>query len=162
MLIICYNDLKQIFITYKGGADMEKEIKIDNYGVVKIADDVVALIAELAAKEIQGVASMSGGFADSITEILGKKNVSKGVKVEVGEKEAAIDLYVIVDYGVRIPDVSWQIQENVKKAVETMTGLSVVEVNIHIQGVYIEKEPKQPKEAKEVKDVKEAKETKEQ
>lgn len=122
---------------------MDKEIKADKYGVVKIADDVVAVIAELAAKEVKGVYSMSGGIADSITGILGKKNPSKGVKVEVGEKEAAIDLYIVVDYGVRIPDVSWQIQENVKKAVETMTGLSVVEVNIHIQGVNMEKELKE-------------------
>lgn len=139
---------------------MEKEIKIDNYGVVKIVDDVVALIAELAAKEVKGVVSMSGGIADSITEILGKKNTSKGVKVEVGEKEAAVDLYVIVEYGVRIPDVSWQIQENVKKAVENMTGLHVVEVNIHIQGVHMEKEPKEAKEAKELKAPKDAKEHK--
>ncbi|KUO71064.1 MAG: alkaline-shock protein [Clostridia bacterium BRH_c25] len=122
---------------------MEKEIKLDKYGNVKIADDVVAIIAEIAAKEVQGVSAMSGGIADSITEILGKKNPSKGVKVEVGEKEAAIDLYIVVDYGVRIPDVSWQIQENVKKAVETMTGLIVVEVNIHIQGVNLEKEAKE-------------------
>ena len=122
---------------------MEKEIKLDKYGNVKIADDVVAIIAEIAAKEVQGVHSMSGGIADSITEILGKKNPSKGVKVEVGEKETAIDLYIVVDYGVRIPDVSWQIQENVKKAVETMTGLIVVEVNIHIQGVNLEKETKE-------------------
>ncbi|MDD3706493.1 MAG: Asp23/Gls24 family envelope stress response protein [Clostridiaceae bacterium] len=122
---------------------MEKEIKLDKYGNVKIADDVVAIIAEIAAREVQGVFSMSGGIADSITEILGKKNPSKGVKVEVGEKEAAIDLYIVVDYGVRIPDVSWQIQENVKKAVETMTGLTVVEVNIHIQGVNMDKENKE-------------------
>lgn len=122
---------------------MEKEIKLDKYGNVKIADDVVAIIAEIAAREVQGVFSMSGGIADSITEILGKKNPSKGVKVEVGEKEAAIDLYIVVDYGVRIPDVSWQIQENVKKTVETMTGLTVVEVNIHIQGVNMDKENKE-------------------
>ncbi|HQL35382.1 MAG TPA: Asp23/Gls24 family envelope stress response protein [Bacillota bacterium] len=122
---------------------MEKEIKLDKYGNVKIADDVVAIIAEIAAREVQGVYSMSGGIADSITEILGKKNPSKGVKVEVGEKEAAIDLYIVVDYGVRIPDVSCQIQENVKKAVETMTGLTVVEVNIHIQGINLDKENKE-------------------
>ncbi len=122
---------------------MEKEIKLDKYGAVKIADDVVAIIAELAAKEVKGVYAMSGGIADSITEILGKKNPSKGVKVEVGEKEAAIDLYIIVEYGVRIPDVAYQIQENVKKAVETMTGLSVVEVDIHIQGVNMEKDQKE-------------------
>ena len=123
----------------KGVQYLEKEIKLDKYGNVKIADDVVAVIAEIAAREVQGVHSMSGGIADSITEILGKKNLSKGVKVEVGEKETALDLYIIVDYGVKIPDVSWQVQENVKKAVETMTGLTVVEVNIHIQGVNLER-----------------------
>jgi uncharacterized alkaline shock family protein YloU len=128
---------------------LEKEIKLDKYGNVKIADDVVAIIAEIAAREVNGVYAMSGGIADSITEILGKKNPSKGVKVEVGEKEAAIDLYIVVDYGVRIPDVSWQIQENVKKAVETMTGLIVVEVNIHIQGVNMEKEIKEKEEENE-------------
>jgi uncharacterized alkaline shock family protein YloU len=128
---------------------LEKEIKLDKYGNVKIADDVVAIIAEIAAKEVKGVFAMSGGIADSITEILGKKNPSKGVKVEVGEKEAAIDLYIIVEYGVRIPDVSWQIQENVKKAVETMTGLTVVEVNIHIQGVNMDKEAKDKEEVTE-------------
>lgn len=122
---------------------MEKELQEDKHGVIKIADDVVAIIAEIAAKEIKGVVGMSGGIADSITEMLGKKNPSKGVKVEVGEKETAIDLYLVVEYGARIPDISWQVQENVKKAVETMTGLAVVEVNIHIQGVNIEKEPKE-------------------
>lgn len=121
---------------------MEKDNNVNEYGSVRIADDVVAIIAELAAKEIKGIIGMSGGIADSITEMLGKKNPSKGVKVEVGEKETAIDLYVVVEYGVRIPDVAWQVQENVKKAVETMTGLNVVEVNIHIQGVNIEKENK--------------------
>jgi uncharacterized alkaline shock family protein YloU len=79
----------------------------------------------------------------AIAEKLGMKNLSKGVKVAVGEKEAAIDLFLIVDYGVKIPDVAWQIQENVKKAVETMTGLNVVEVNINVQGVDMGREPKE-------------------
>lgn len=122
---------------------LEAENNINEYGAVKIADDVVAIIAEIAAKEVKGIVGMSGGIADSITEMLGKKSPSKGVKVEVGDEETAIDLYVIVEYGVRIPDVAWQVQENVKKAVETMTGLKVVEVNIHIQGVNLEKENKQ-------------------
>ena len=122
---------------------MQKDNDINEYGSVRIADDVVAVIAELAAKEIEGIIGMSGGFADSITEMLGKKSPSKGVKVEVGEKETAIDLYIIVEYGVRIPDVAWQAQESVKKAVETMTGLNVVEVNIHIQGVNLEKEDRE-------------------
>lgn len=123
--------------------NLQNDNNINEYGSVRIADDVVAIISELAAKEVKGIIGMSGGIADSITEMLGKKSPSKGVKVEVGEKETAIDLYVIVEYGVRIPDVAWQVQENVKKAVETMTGLNVVEVNIHIQGVNIEKENKE-------------------
>jgi uncharacterized alkaline shock family protein YloU len=111
-------------------------------GGVKIADEVVAIIAGIAATEVAGVAGMSGGLAGGIAEMLGRKNLSKGVKVEVGEKEAAIDLYIIVEYGSRIPDVAWEIQERVKKSVETMTGLNVVEVNIHIQGVNIDKDHK--------------------
>ncbi len=122
---------------------MQTENTINEHGSVKIADEVVAVIAELAAKEVKGIIGMSGGIADSITEILGKKSLSKGIKVEVGDKETIIDLYVIVEYGVRIPDIAWQVQENVKKAVETMTGLNVVGVNIHIQGVNIEKEIKE-------------------
>ncbi len=115
---------------------------IDELGSIKISEEVVAIIAGLAATEVPGVAGMSGGIAGGIAEMLGRKNLSKGVKVEVGEKEAAIDLYIIVEFGCRIPDVSWEIQEKVKKSVETMTGLEVVEVNIHIQGVNIEKDHK--------------------
>ena len=114
---------------------MKKIENLNEKGTIKIADEVVGVIAGLAATEVDGVAGMSGGIAGGITEILGRKNLLKGVKVEVGEKETAIDLYIIVDYGVRIPEVAWNVQENVKKAIENMTGLSVVEVNIHIQGV---------------------------
>ena len=104
-------------------------------GAIKIADEVVSIIAGLAATEIEGIAGMSGGLVGGIAEMLGRKNFSKGVSVEVGEREAAIDLYVIVKYGVRIPDVALAAQENIKRAIETMTGLSVVEVNVHVQGV---------------------------
>ena len=104
-------------------------------GTVKIADEVVSIIAGLAATEIEGIAGMSGGLVGGIAEMLGRKNFSKGVKVEVGEKEAAVDLFIIVKYGVRIPDVALAAQENIKRAIENMTGLSVVEVNVHVQGV---------------------------
>jgi uncharacterized alkaline shock family protein YloU len=104
-------------------------------GSVRVADEVVSIIAGLAATEVAGIAGMSGGIVGGIAEILGRKNFSKGVKVEVGEREAAVDLYIIVKYGVRIPDVALQAQENVKQAIETMTGLSVIEVNVHVQGV---------------------------
>lgn len=110
---------------------------------IKISDDVVSIIAGVAVSEVPGVASMSGGFAGGITEVLsGKKNLSKGIKVEVGEKEAKIDVNIIVEYGTRIPDVAFEIQNRVKKAVETMTGLKVLGVNVHIQGVDIPKEAK--------------------
>ncbi|MFX4260971.1 Asp23/Gls24 family envelope stress response protein [Pelotomaculum propionicicum] len=112
-------------------------------GSIRIADDVVKVIAGLAAMEIKGVAGMSGGFAGGIAELLGRKNLSKGIKVEVGEKEAAIDLSVILDYGVRIPDVAAQIQESVKSAVERMTGLVVVEANVNVQGVAFASELKE-------------------
>ena len=104
-------------------------------GAIRIADEVVSIIAGLAATEIEGVASMSGGIVGGIAEALGRKNLSKGVKVDVGEQEAAVDLFLIVDYGSRIPDVAWAVQENVKRAIETMTGLAVVNVNVHVQGV---------------------------
>lgn len=105
-------------------------------GEIRIANEVVGIIAGLAATEIKGVAGMSGGIAGGIAEMLGRKNLSKGVKVEVGQREAAVDLFIIVEYGYRIPEVAWEIQENVKKALEGMTGLQVVEVNVHIQGVH--------------------------
>ena len=94
-------------------------------GAVRIADEVVSIIAGLAATEVKGIEGMSGGIAGGIAEILGKKNFAKGVKVEVGETEAAVDLYIIVKYGVRIPEVALAVQENVKQAIETMKGLSV-------------------------------------
>jgi uncharacterized alkaline shock family protein YloU len=116
---------------------------VNDIGTIKITDEVVAIISGIAAMEVPGVAGMSGGIAGGIAEALGRKNLSKGVKVEVGERETAIDLYIIVEYGYRIPEVAWTIQEKVKQAVEDMTGLRVVEVNIHIQGVNIDRERKE-------------------
>lgn len=107
---------------------------------IKIADDVVAIIAGKAASEVAGVFSMSGGFAEGITEVFGKKNLSKGIKVDVQENKAKIDVNIIVEYGARIPDVAFEIQNRVKKAVEGMTGLEVQEVNVHVQGVNTEVE----------------------
>lgn len=128
-------------------ADSEKRTEL---GELKIANEVVGIIAGLAATEVEGVAGMSGGIAGGIAEMLGRKNLSKGVKVEVGEHETAIDLFIIVDYGVSIPEVSKKIQENVKRAIEVMTGLDVVEVNIHILGVHFatqqEEKPPVPEE----------------
>ncbi len=113
------------------------------YGEVNIAEDVLATIAGIAAIEVKGVAGMSGGLVGGIAEILGKKTLSKGVKVSVNDKGAFIDLNLIVDYGTKIPDVAWEIQDKVKKTIQTMANLNVVEVNIHIQGVNFPKEEEQ-------------------
>lgn len=122
---------------------IEKVSAKTDVGTVKIADEVVAIIAGMAATEIKGIAGMSGGIVGGIAEFVGKKSPSKGVKVEVGEKEAAIDLFVIVEFGVRIPEIAHEVQQNVKKAIENMTGLTVVEVNVHIQGVSFPQEIKE-------------------
>lgn len=112
------------------------ETKITNNNGVEISDEVVSVIAGVCVSEVNGVAEMAGGFAGGITEVLsGKKNLSKGIKVEVGEKETKIDVNIIVEYGARIPDVAFEIQNKVKKSVKEMTGLDVVEVNVHVQGV---------------------------
>ena len=104
---------------------------------IQIADDVVSVIAGKAVAEAPGVYAMAGGFAGGIQEVLsGKKSLSKGIKVEVGEKETKIDVNIIVEYGTRIPDIAFEIQNRVKKAVENMTGLKVLEVNVHVQGVH--------------------------
>ena len=103
---------------------------------IKISDDVVAVIAGVSVSEVAGWAGMAGGFAGGISKgFSGKKNLAKGIKVEVNEGTAKIDVNIIVEYGTRIPDVAFEIQNRVKKAVENMTGLKVEEVNVHIQGV---------------------------
>ena len=116
----------------------EDEIVInEGENSIEISDDVVAVISGMAASEVQGVAEMAGGFAGGISEVLsGQKNLAKGIKVEIlDNKETRIDVNIIVEYGARIPDVAFEIQKRVKKSVENMTGLSVLEVNVHVQGV---------------------------
>ncbi len=125
------------------------EEPIDESGNIKIANDVVATIAGIAANEIEGVAGMYTGIAGGIAEFLGgKKNPAKGVKVEITGNNAVIDLYIVVAYGKRIPELAWEIQENVKNSVESMTGLNVEKVNIHVDGVSFEKEKKEKPEKK--------------
>ncbi len=131
--------------------EVKEEIVVANQenSEIRIADDVVAVIAGVAVSEVSGVAGMAGGFAGGITEVLsGKKNLAKGIKVEVGEKETKIDVNIIVEYGTRIPDIAFEIQNRVKKAVEAMTGLKVLEVNVHVQGVSTDIEEKVEEQAK--------------
>lgn len=108
------------------------------YGKIQIADEVIQIIAGLAASEVPGVAGMSGSFAGGLTEsLLGRKNLSKGVKVqfEEGDKACSVDLSVALEFGVNIPMTCVTVQENVKQAIESMTGLNVVKVHVHVAGV---------------------------
>src|SRR5690606_36716730 len=106
-------------------------------GNIQIAPEVIEIIAGVATIEVEGVAGMSGGFASGVAELLGRKNLSKGVKVEVGQKEAAVDVSVVIEYGRRIPELGAAIQGHVKNAIHSMTGLVVVEVNVHIHDVLL-------------------------
>ena len=114
---------------------IETETTEENEGI-QISNDVIAVIAGVAVSEVQGVSSMAGGFAGGISEVLsGKKNLAKGIKVDKEENNVKIDVNIIVEYGTRIPDVAFEIQNRVKTSVENMTGLKVEEVNVHVQGV---------------------------
>lgn len=114
----------------------QEEVAVMGNDTIKIANDVVATYAGIAVSEVEGVYGMAGGFA-GITEVIsGKKNLSKGIKVEVGEKSTKIDVNIIVEYGARIPEVAYEIQTRIKKSVEAMTDLKVLEVNVHVQGVH--------------------------
>ena len=131
--------------------ELKEEIKTEQEGI-QISNDVIAVIAGVAVSEVNGVAGMAGGFAGGITEVLsGKKNLAKGIKVDATETEAKIDVNIIVEYGSRIPDVAFEIQNRVKKSVENMTGLKVSEVNVHVQGVNTEKEENNNEENEEKK-----------
>ena len=107
-------------------------------GRIIFADEVVATIAALAVSDVDGVSSLSGGVVEGITEMLGKKNLTKGVKVEVGQEEAAVDVSVNIKYGYKIKEVCEKIQAAVKSAIENMTGLRVVEINVFVQSVVFE------------------------
>jgi uncharacterized alkaline shock family protein YloU len=109
-------------------------------GLIRISDDVVATIAGLAALETPGISAMSGGISEGLAKRLSGRNVQKGVSVEVGQLEAAIDLRVIVNYGSQIQDVCRDLQINVREAIENMTGLHVVEVNVKVEGVHFKEE----------------------
>jgi len=120
------------------------QLETMEFGAVKISNDVVGTIANIAASEISGVKGLSGGIAGDIAEMFGKKNLSKGVKVNTEEKTVELDLNIIVDFGIKIPEVSWKIQEAVKLSVESMTGLEVKVVNVHVVGVNIPENDQEP------------------
>lgn len=108
----------------------------ETIGNIKISVEVVSTIAGIAASEIEGVSCMYTSFVDGVAQRLGaKKSASKGVRVDMTGSSVIIDLYIVVEYGVKIPELAWEIQENVKNSVETMTGMAVEKVNIHIEGI---------------------------
>lgn len=112
----------------------------DRIGEVQIADEVVAIIAGLAATEVDGVDSMAGKITNELVGKLGMKNLSKGVKITMTEEHVCVDLSLNMKYGYSIPAVSEKVQDKVKSAIENMTGLSVLEVNIKIAGVNLDEE----------------------
>ncbi len=125
----------------KDNLPVNADVELQNGGTITYANEVIAIIAGVAANEIDGIAGMciSGGF----TDIIGRnRNITRGVKVEIGSEEASVDLYTIVEYGKPIQKVCSEVQENVRKAIESMTGLHVVKVDVHVQGVSFEKEKK--------------------
>lgn len=114
----------------------------ESTGTITYANEVIAIIAGVAANEVEGVAGMCSG--GGITDVFGRnKNITKGVKVELGTEEAAVDIYLIIEYGTPIQTAASNVQENVRKAIESMTGLHVVRVDVHVQGVSFEKEQKE-------------------
>lgn len=110
-------------------------IKDDKLGEVRIADDVVAIIAGLAATEVEGVSSMAGNITNELVSKLGMKNLSKGIRIELSDDVVSVDVALNIAYGYAIPDVSVKVQEKVKTAIENMTGLTVSGVNIRIASV---------------------------
>ena len=113
----------------------QKLYEKEKIGEVQIADEVVAIIAGLAATEVEGVDSMAGNITNELVGKLGMKNLSKGVKVDVTEEHVSADLSLNIRYGYNIPSVSEQVQEKVSTAIENMTGLTVLDVNVKIAGV---------------------------
>lgn len=117
------------------------DVDLENGGTIKYANEVVAIIAGVAAAEVDGNAGMCAG--GGISDVFGRnRNITKGVKVEIGSEEVSIELYIEVEYGSPIQKVAGDVQENVRKAVETMTGLRVVKIDVHVMGVSFEKEKK--------------------
>lgn len=131
---------------YAGGMVMEKETDRNAYvlqedksiGAVKIADDVVAMIAGIAATEVDGVSAMAGNITNELMSKVGMNKLTKGVRVEVREKQVTVDLAVIMEYGYNIPATCQKVQAKAKAAIENMTGLNVVDVNIRIAGIHMQ------------------------
>lgn len=122
--------------------DMIADVGEIEGGKIIFAPDVIATISTLAATEVDGVESMSGTVVDGITGILSKKSLTKGVRVDLSEQGAAIDLSVMIRYGYKIHEVAANIQKKVKSTLETMTGLNVIAINVMVASISFEKPEK--------------------
>ena len=141
---ICYNNLYivkevQCMASKKDNLPVNVDVDLENGGTIRYANEVIAIIAGVAAGEVDGIAGMatSGGIS------LGRKSgITRGIKIEVAGEDVGVEIYIVVEYGSPIQKVASEVQENVRKAIETMTGLHVVKVDVHVQGVSFEKEKK--------------------
>ncbi len=115
-------------------------VRPDELGSINISEEVIASIAALTVSEISGVSGLSANIGMDIAELLGKKNLSRGVKIEVTDNNVCIDVFVLVKYGYAVFDVAKSIQESVSAAVESTTGLAVSCVNVHVSGITFDKE----------------------
>ena len=119
--------------------EIKKELES---GKIIISEDVICTIAGIATSEVEGVYAMAGNLATGIVEMIGKKSSGKGVKVDIEENNVNVEVHFIANYGAKLTEVCWEIQEKVKKAIESMCGMEVLSVNVFVESVYIEKEPK--------------------
>lgn len=108
---------------------------VNAYGSIRISEDAIAGIVSMVVAQIKGISGMSGSMTSGLTEMLGKKNLTKGVKVELNNQDIVIALSIFVEYGVKIPKLALEIQSQVRNSIQTMTGLQVKEVNIYVQGI---------------------------
>ena len=129
---------------------------MSDLGNIRISDEVIKTLVAKVAVDVDGVYKLAGGFVDEVSKMLGKKRLTNGVKVEVGEKECSIEVYIVVEYGYRIPDVAEEVQKTILESVSRLSGLKVVEVNVYVQNIKVQDQP----ETEEIEDTKEGKATK--
>lgn len=114
---------------------------MSDLGNIRISDEVVKTLVAKVAVEVEGVYKLAGGVVDEVSKMLGKKRLTNGVKVEVGEKECSIEVYIVVEYGYRIPDVAEEVQKVILDSVSNLSGLKVVEVNVYVQNIKVHEQP---------------------
>lgn len=119
---------------------------MSDLGNIRISDEVVKTLVAKVAVEVEGVYKLAGGVVDEVSKMLGKKRLTNGVKVEVGEKECSIEVYIVVEYGYRIPEVAEEVQKVILESVSNLSGLKVVEVNVYVQNVKVHEQPEMDEE----------------